>query len=306
MKIGIGSVIVGNPRTTLDDLVAEVRGAEAEGFAFYSLPNIFGLDAVTVLTVAGRETSRIELATGVTPTPPRHPFALAQQALTAQAACKGRFVLGIGLSHKVVIESMLGLSYDAPAKQMREYLEVLMPLAHGEPAAFDGDLYRVHGGLQVAGGTPLPVVVAALGPKMLAVAGRLADGTATWMTGIKTLADHTVPTITRAASEAGRPAPRIVAALPFALTSDSAGAREAANQVFAIYGQLPSYRAMLDREGAAQPGDVGVAGDERALRAALGRLRDAGVTHFLASVYPADAGCVERTRAFLKGELGGG
>ena len=303
MKIGIGSVRAGNPGTTLDDLVDEVKSAEADGFAFYSLPNIFGHDAIGALTVAGRETTRIELATGVTPTPPRHPFAIAQQALTAQAACKGRFVLGIGLSHKIVIENMLGLSYAQPAKQMREYLEVLMPLAQGKPASFSGELYRVNGALQIAEGTPVPVVVAALGPKMLETAGRLADGTATWMTGAKTLADHTVPTITKAAKDAGKPAPRIIAALPFALTSDVDGAKKVANQVFAIYGQLPSYRAMLDREGAANPADVGLYGDESALRAGLARLRDAGVTHFLASVFGADAGAIERSKAFLKSQL---
>jgi F420-dependent oxidoreductase-like protein len=304
MKIGIGSVVVGNPKTTIDDLVDEVKSVEADGFDFFSLPNIFGHDAISVLSIAGRETSRIELATGVTPTPPRHPFSIAQQALTAQAACKGRFVLGIGLSHKVVIENMLGLSYAQPAKQMREYLEVLMPLAQGKPVAFSGDLYQVNGGLQCAGGTPLPVVVAALGPKMLAVAGRLADGTATWMTGVKTLGDHTVPSINKAAKEAGRPAPRVIAALPFALVKDAAAAREVANKVFAIYGQLPSYRAMLDREGAANPADVGIVGDEATLRAGLASLKSAGVTHFLASVYPADAGSIDRTKAFLKSEMG--
>src|SRR5690606_1048063 len=266
-------------------------------------PNIFGLDAISALTVAGRETQRIELATGVTPTPPRHPFAIAQQALTAQAACRGRFVLGIGLSHRVVIENMLGLDYGQPARQMREYLEVLMPLARGEPAAFSGERYRVHGALQVAGGAPVPVVVAALGPKMLALTGRLADGTATWMTGPRTLAEHTVPTIRRAAREAGRPEPRVIAALPIALTSDPAAARGVANQVFAIYGQLPSYRAMLDREGAANPGDVALAGDEAVLRAGLARLREAGVTHFAASLFPADADAIARTRAFLRAEL---
>jgi 5,10-methylenetetrahydromethanopterin reductase len=302
MKIGIGSVIAGSPNATLDDLVNEVKAAEADGFAFFSLPNIFGLDAISALTIAGRETKKIELATGVTPTPPRHPFAIAQQALTAQAACKGRFVLGIGLSHKIVIENMLGLSYAHPAKQMREYLEVLMPLAQGKPASFSGDLYRVNGALQIPGGTPLPVVVAALGPKMLEVTGRLADGTATWMTGAKTLAEHTVPTINKAAKEAGKPAPRVIAALPFALTDDPRGLRDVANNVFAIYGQLPSYRAMLDREGAATPGDVGILGDESVLRAGLARLRDAGVTHFLASVF-GDAKTVERTKAFLKSEL---
>jgi 5,10-methylenetetrahydromethanopterin reductase len=303
MRIGVASRIAGSPSTTLDDLVAEVKGAEAEGFAFYSLPNIFGLDAIGALTVAGRETDHIELATGVVPSPPRHPVTMAQQALTAQAACGGRFVLGIGLSHKIVIENMLGLSYAHGARQMREYLEVLGPLLQGKPVSFQGELYRVNAGLQVAGGTPVPLIVAALGPLMLRVAGRLADGTATWMTGPRTLAEHTVPAIRAAAREAGRRDPRVIAALPIAVVRDRDAARNAANELFQIYGSLPSYRAMLDREGAANPGDVALVGDEAELRAGLARLRDAGVTHFAASLYPAEKGAVERTTAFLRSEL---
>lgn len=305
MRFGIVSHAAGNPQATLADTLAEIREAEADGFSFFSLPNIFGLDAIGVLTLAGRETSRIELATGVVPAPPRHPVAMAQQALTAQAAAGGRFVLGIGMSHKVVIEDMLGLSYAAPARQMREYLGVLMPLLRGEPAKFEGRLYRVQATLTVAGGTPVPCLVAALGPRMLEVAGRLADGTATWMTGIRTLAEHTVPTIRRAARDAGRPEPRVVAALPIALCSKPEAARDVANRLFQIYGTLPSYRAMLDREGAARPGDVGLYGDEAALRAGLDRLRDAGVTDFAASLFPAEEGCVARTRAFLRSLLPG-
>ena len=303
MRIGVTSARAGDPSATLDDLVAEIREAEEGGFASFSLPNIFGFDAVSTLTVAGRETSRIELATGVTPTPPRHPTALAQQALTAQAACGGRFVLGIGLSHKIVIEDMFGLSYAKPAKQMREYLEVLMPLVTGKPAAFQGDLYRVNAGMQVAGAERVPVVVAALGTLMLKVAGRLADGTATWTTGPKTLAEHIVPTITEAAREAGRPAPRIIAALPIALCSDKAKAREFAAQAFQIYGTLPSYRAMLDREGAATPGDIAMVGDEAELRAAIANLESAGVTDFQASLFQPEDGAAQRTRAFLRSEI---
>ena len=303
MRIGLVSQRVANPATTLDDLVDEARTAEEQGFAFLSLPNIFGHDAIGALSVVGRETRRIELATGVVPSPPRHPVTLAQQALTAQAACRGRFVLGIGLSHKIVIENMLGLSYAHPAKQMREYLEVLMPLVQGKPAKFEGSLYRVNAALQVAGGTPVPVVVAALGPKLLEIAGQLADGTATWMTGTKTLASHTVPAIRAAAKAAGRPEPRVIAALPIAIASDPAKAREVASTSFAIYGTLPSYRAMLDREGAAQPGDVALVGDEPALRAGLRRLADAGVTHFAASPFPAEEGAIGRTLEFLKAEL---
>jgi len=288
---------------TLDEFVGQVRRAEDDGFAFVSAANIFGHDAVGALTVAGRETQRIELATGVVPTPPRHPTALAQQALTAQAACGGRFTLGIGLSHKIVIENLFGLSYANPAKQMEEYLQVLVPLLNAKPAAYQGDIYRVNAGLQVPDAAPIPTLVAALGPRMLEVAGRLADGTATWMTGPKTLADHIVPRITRAASAAGRPQPRVVAALPVAVTNDADAARGDANQTFSLYGTLPSYRAMLDREGAEGPGDVAIVGDETAVRAAFRRLRDAGVSAFAASPFSADEATAARTREFLLSEL---
>lgn len=303
MRIGLVSTVFSDPAATLDELVADARRCEQEGFQFLSLPNIFGLDAIGTLAIAGRETTTIELATGVVPAPPRHPFAMAQQALTAQAACGGRFVLGIGLSHKLVIEDLLGLSFEQPAKQMREYLEVLMPLARGEAASFQGDLYRVNAALSVPGGAPMPVIVAALGPRMLELTGELADGTATWMTGERTLGDHIVPALSRAARQAGRPQPRVIGALPICLASDAASAREAASKIFAMYGALPSYRAMLDREGAASPGDVAIAGDERALRDALGRLRDAGVSHFAASLFDGEPGATERTRAFLRDEL---
>lgn len=299
MRIGLVSSAISTPATTLDDLIAEARTSEDAGFDFLSLPNIFRFDAISALTLAGRETERIELMTGVVPTPPRHPFAMAQQALTAQAACSGRFVLGIGLSHKLVIENVLGLSFSRPARQMREYLEVLMPLARGEAAQFEGEIYRVQANLDVTGAGTLPVVVAALGPQMLALTGELADGTATWMTGERTLTDYIVPTITKAASAAGRPRPRVIASLPIALASDPEAAKAAASKIFAMYGTLPSYRAMLDREGAAEPGDVAIAGDEATVRAALKRLADAGVTDFAASLFEAEDGAVERTRAFL-------
>ena len=303
MRIGLVSTVITNPKRGIDDFVGEARQAEAEGFAFLAVPNVFGLDAITAIALAGRETSSIELATWVVPVAPRHPTAIAQQAMTAQAVCGGRFTLGIGLSHKIVIEDMMGLSYAHPARTMEEYLEVLMPLLHGEPAAFEGEFYRVRAGLQVRDGTPVPVLVAALGPRMLAIAGRLADGTATWMTGLRTLGNHVVPRIREAAKEAGRPDPRVFAALPVAITHDAAGAREVASRVFSIYGTLPSYRAMLDREGVAEPGDVAIAGDEGEVRKALGALRDAGVTDLAVSFFHADEGAIERTRDFMRGEL---
>lgn len=298
MRIGLMHGTSG-PDSSLDELVAVAKRAEESGFATLWLPNIFSWDAIGALTVVGRETRRIELGTAVVPTYPRHPMAMAQQALTASAASGGRFTLGIGLSHKIVIEDMFGLSYDKPARHMREYLEVLTPLLRGEPVKFEGEQYRVQGGLQVPGASPVSLVVAALGPVMLGHTARLADGTITWMTGPRTLEEHIVPTLRAAAEKAGRDAPRVVAGLPIALTHDVPAAREAMAKTFAVYGTLPSYRAMLDREGAGGPADVALLGDEASLRAQIDRLRDIGVTDLDASITPVDDGAHQRTFDFL-------
>jgi F420-dependent oxidoreductase-like protein len=224
---------------------------------------------------------------------------MAQQALTAAAAAGGRFTLGIGLSHKIVIEDMFGLSYERPARHMREYLEVLTPLLRGEPAKFEGEQYRVNASLAVAGAGTVPLVVAALGPVMLGLAGRFSDGTITWMTGTRTLETHIVPVIRAAAQKAGRPEPRIIAGLPVTLTSDVEAAREKMDQTYAIYGTLPSYRAMLDREGVERPGGVALLGDESALRAQIRGLEAAGVTDFQAAPTEIEPGSGQRTLEFL-------
>lgn len=299
MRIGIMIGEGSGSSPGLDGLVERAREVEAKGFDTAWMANIFAFDAISALAIVGRETRRIELGTAVVPTYPRHPVVMAQQALTAQAASRGRFALGIGLSHKLVIEGLLGLSYERRASHMREYLEVLGPLLRGEPVSWKGEEYRVQVALQVPGAERVPVLIAALGPAMLRVAARLAAGTITWMTGPKTLAEHTVPTLAAAAREAGAPPPRVVAGLPIVLVRDGAAARAKAAEVFAIYGQLPSYRAMLDREGAAGPGDVVIAGDERTLAGALRGLEDAGVTDFCAAVFEAEPGCTARTTDFL-------
>ena len=200
--------IFGGEHPTLDAAVDAAGRVEAEGFHGFHIPQIFGLDALTTLAVVGRQVPRIELGTGVIPTYPRHPMMLASQALTTQMACDGRLLLGIGLSHQVVIESMFGMSYEKPARHMREYLSILGPLLHGEPAAFAGETLSTNAALGIEGVEPPPVVVAALGPLMLKIAGQLADGTVTWMTGPATLSEHTVPAITSAAADADGPRPR--------------------------------------------------------------------------------------------------
>ncbi len=295
MRIGIMSGAVEGPDRSLEGLLALAKRVEDLGFATLWLAQIFGLDAITALSIAGRETRRIELGTAVVPTYPRHPLAIAQQALTAQVASSGRFTLGIGLSHQIVIENMLGLSYARPARHMREYLAVLTPLLRGEKAEFEGEQYRVSAALGFPDAAEVPVLVAALGKVMLGLAGSLSQGTITWMTGEKTLESHVIPSITAAASGAGRPKPRIVAGLPIALTDDPDGAREKVGQILQTYGFLPSYRTMLDREGAAGPADVAIVGDEKGLRTRVDRRREIGVTDLMAAVIPLEEGAMDRT-----------
>lgn len=302
MRIGIGIGEIAGAPATIDDLVGQVQAAERDGFASAWFANIFGVDAIMACAIAGRETARIELGTGVVPTYPRHPTAMAQQALTASAACGGRFTLGIGLSHQLVIEGMLGLSFAKPFSHMREYLAVLRPLLETGTVSHSGTEFRVNANVAVTGATPPPVLVAALAPRMLGLAGRESAGTITWMTGARTLEAHTIPTIAAAARRAGRPAPRIVCGLPIAVCDDAAAARERAARAFQVYGMLPSYRAMMDREGVEGPGDLAVVGDEAAVADQLARLEAIGVTDFLAAPFPASpdvAASIARTRALL-------
>ena len=283
MRIGMFGGDTAN--RTIDDVVADAKQTEADGFASYWLPQIFGMDAISTLAIVGREVPRIELGTAVVPTYPRHPMMLAQQALTTQAASGGRFVLGIGLSHQIVIENMFGLSFAKPARHMREYLSILAPLVRTGAAEYDGDTLHAHGALNISDAPPCPILLAALAPKMLELAGAVADGTITWMTGPATLADHTIPVITAAASAAGRPAPRVCASLPVCVTDDPAAARARAADEFVVYGMLPSYRAMLDREGAAGPADVAIVGDAATVTGAVEHLAEIGVTDFAPALF---------------------
>ena len=298
MKYGIFGGAVNDG--TLDDVVAEAASAERDGFDAYWAPHIFGHDALTALAIVATKVPRIELGTSVVPTFPRHPHAIAQQAHTVAAASGGRFTLGIGLSHKIVIENMLGLSYDKPVRHLREYLNVLMPLSRNETANFEGEMYKVHAAVNAKGSPGFGVVVAALGEQMLRVTAALADGTLTWCTGPVTLASHTIPTITRAAEEFGRPAPRVIAALPVCVTNDKEAAAARAAQIFATYGALPSYRAMLDREGAAGPADIAIIGTAGEVQERVGALAGIGVTEFAAVEFGATPEEVADTRNALK------
>jgi len=229
-----------------------------------------------------------------------HPTAMAQQALTVNEIADGRLALGIGLSHRVVIEGMLRMSFEKPVRHLREYLSILMALVHEGAVEFDGEVFSAHYTVNVRDRRPCPVLVAALGSQMLGVTGAMADGTITWMVGVQTLQSHIVPTITAAAERADRPAPRVVAALPVYVTDDPGAARERAARTFAMYNGLPSYRAMLDREGADGPADVAIIGGEDEVGEQLEGFADAGATDFVAVVFAKRGSDEEaRTRSLL-------
>ncbi|MFN3236878.1 MAG: LLM class F420-dependent oxidoreductase [Pseudomonadales bacterium] len=300
MKTGLMLGASDGPDATLKGLLESAKTAEEKGFESVWMANIFGFDAISALSLVGQVTSKLKLGTAVTPTYPRHPTAIAQQALTAAAASDNRFTLGIGLSHKMVIEDMLGFSYEKPAKHMREYLSVLGPLLRGETTTFKGEQFNVANvKLDVPGAEKVPVLVAALGPVMLKLAGELADGTVTWMTGPKTLGDHIIPGIGEGAANVGKPTPTVAAGFPVLLTTKVDEAKAMIDKTLAIYGMLPSYRAMLDREGAAGPSDIAIVGDENALRSGIQRLQDIGVTDFCASIVADNPEDYQRTFDFL-------
>lgn len=284
----------------VDAYVRDLRAAHAQGFDFaWTVQLPWEHDVLVTLAVALREVDGIRVGTGVQPIQMRHPWALAQAALTLSSLSAGRFTLGIGLTHAVICDGMWGIPWDRPALRLNEYLDCLLPLLATGSADVTGQTATARGQIQVPGAVPPPVYVAALGPQMLRIAGRRTAGTITWMTGPRTLANHVVPTLRAAAQDAGREA-EVVAGLPICVTDDAAKAREIAAENYALYGTLPSYRAMLDKEGVEGPADVAVIGDERIVAERLDEIRAAGVAEFSAHVFGAGAEDRDRTRAFLR------
>ena len=263
-------------------LIADAQAAEREGFTSIWVPQIPGdFDALTAIALMGSATERIELGTAVLPIQTRHPIAMAQETLSVQAVCEGRFTLGLGVSHHWVIEGMLGLPYERPAQQMRSYLEVLNAALRG-PGSVDveNDGYRVHSPMDVTDYDLTPVLVAALAPVMLRVAGEHASGTILWMADERAVGEHVAPRIAKAAAAAGRPAPRIVAGVPVALCpkDEVDAARTFANRVLGHAEFCPNYQRLLDCGEADDVGDILAAGDESAVVDRLRAFRDAGAT----------------------------
>ena len=302
MKIGLSA------GGSFDRMVEQVQEAEAEGFDSMWFAGGIGMDPLTVIAAAGRASERIELGTSIVPTYPRHPTAMAQQAAAVQAAiggdaAAGRFTLGIGVSHRPPVEDMLGIPYDRPGKNMREYLSVLRPLLHEGKVAFDGEFYKVRAGLAGAPSSPPPVLVAALAPVMLRAAGTLAEGTITWMANARAIESHISPILREAAAGAGREAPRIVVGLPVAVCDDESEGRAEAAKQFAGYGTLPNYQRVLAHGGCDGPADAAIVGDEASVRSQLQGLLDAGGTDVWAAIFPVGGdrkASRARTRELLK------
>ncbi len=290
MRLGVFIGDASGLRTSVDELLANARQAEQLGFATGWLPHIpWSLDALTAVALAGQVTSRIELGTAVVPTYPRHPVAMAQQALSAQAACGGRAVLGIGPSHPVVIERMHGLAYTHPARHTGEYVDVLKHAIHGTGhIRHHGEFFEIDTMFEVPGASELPVLVAALAPMMLRMAGTKADGTITYWANERAIAEHVVPTIATAAGEAGRPIPRVVAGIPVALVSDVDAARDRAAALFAGYNGIPAYQRIRGEGGDESLPEIAVIGDEKAVEARLRGYADAGATDLAAAVIGLD------------------
>ena len=288
----------------LAGLIADGRAAEDAGFASFWIPQVPGyLDAMTAIALLGQVTERIEIGSAVIPVQTRHPIAMAQQALTTQSACEGRFALGLGTSHHWIVDGQLGLPYERPAHLMRNYLEVITAAFAGPgPVDAENDTYRVHSPMDVAEPMPMPILIAALGPTMLRIAGEQTSGTILWMADERAIGDHVAPRITSAATGAGRPAPRIVAGVPVALCSNAEldDARAYASEVLGHAEFSPNYVRLLEHGDAADVGDTMAAGDERAVLTRLRRYRDAGVTDLAARIVPLGADPAARTASRMR------
>ncbi len=276
MRIGLW--IEGQLGAPLDEVSRQLRAAKEAGYGRAWVGEVGGWDPLTLLAVTSQHVPGVDVGTAVVRSYPRHPLALAAQALTVQAATGGRLVLGVGPSHAPIVEGQYGLPFEAPVRNLREYLSVLIPLLRGESVAFHGESWTAVGEIGVRDVPPPPVLVSALGPAMLRLAGEVADGTITAWAGPTTIEEVVRPHLDKAAGAAGRPDPDVVAGVCVCLTDDPDGARRWVDQTFGGARDLPSYRRVLDREGLASPGDAVLAGDEAAIERGLGRFASAGAT----------------------------
>jgi F420-dependent oxidoreductase-like protein len=273
---------------TVEKVVRQARQAEADGFTSLWYASAVTGDPLVAIAVAGRETTKIELGTAVLQTYPCHPLLQANRAASVvDAMGRPGLTLGIGPSHEPVIRGVFGLSYDHPGRSTEEYVRILSGVLRGEVVDFDGNDWTAHtAGRAVAPSHPVPVLLSALGPRLLRVAGELADGTVLWMAPPAAIEHHIAPKVCAAAAAAGRPAPRIVAGLPVAVHDDEAEARVAASANSSVYAGMANYQRILEIGNASTPADAAIVGNEAAVRSQLQSLLDAGATDIWAAVFP--------------------
>jgi F420-dependent oxidoreductase-like protein len=291
--------------SSVEQLVHQAKEAEAEGFTSLWYASVVTGDPLVAIAIAGRETSRIELGTAVLQTYPCHPLLQANRAASVvDAMGRPGFTLGIGPSHEPMIRDVYGLQYDHPGRSTEEYVRILSTLLRGEALDFDGRDWAVHSTGRLARPLhPVPVLVAALGPRLLRIAGELAEGTVLWMAPPRAIESHIAPRVHAAATSAGRPAPRIVAGLPVAVHDNEAEARSAAVASSTAYAGMANYQRILDIGGATSPADAAIVGGEKSVHAQLQGLLDAGATDIWAAVFPVGddkRGSARRTIDLLK------
>jgi F420-dependent oxidoreductase-like protein len=295
--------------SSVDKIVRQAQQAEADGFTSLWYASVVTGDPLVAIAIAGRETKSIELGTAVLQTYPCHPLLQANRA-TSVVAGMGRagFTLGIGPSHEPLIRDVFGLSYDHPGRSTEEYVEILTGVLRGHDVDVDGADWCAHtAGRAVVPEHPVPVLVSALGPRLLRLAGGVADGTVLWMAPIRAIGEHVAPKIHAAADEAGRPAPRIVAGLPVAVHGNEAEARAAVAEMSSMYSGMENYQRILSIGGADTPADAAIVGDEASVERQLQSLLDAGATDIWAQIIgvgPDRKASAARTRDLLRGLTG--
>ena len=269
----------------VDDVIAQARRAHELGVQKVWLAQQLNYDAISLAALVGAAVPGLGVGTSVVPINPRHPLIVAQLAQTAQAATHGNFNLGLGLGARLIERPAFGSDWTNVITRLREHLTILRSVFDTGSVDFNGSEISASPTwpVQVAGGIPVPVYVAAMGPKALRVAGELADGTIPYLAGPRTIGEFIVPTIAKAAADAGRPAPRVIVAVPVQLSADVENARAAAAQQLSFYEAIPSYRKVIAREGVDNIIDLAAVGPEKTVVQQLHSYLDAGATELTLS-----------------------
>jgi F420-dependent oxidoreductase-like protein len=282
-----GIVLFGNPDAdnSVDDFISQAGRAHQLGVRQVWVAQQFDHDAISLAGLIGATVPGLGVGTSVVPFNPRHPLTIASQAQTAQAAAHGYFSLGLGLGAHGPERISYGLSWPNTIARLREYLTILRSVFDTGNVDFRGDEFTAQPSWPVtlAGGSPVPVYVAAMGPKALGVAGELADGTLPYLAGPRTIAEFIEPTIAKAAADAGRPKPRIIAFVPAHVSSDAQAARDFAVKQLGFYTSIPSYQKVIAREGVDSLAHLAALGDAETVRRTLQSYLNAGATDVVIS-----------------------